>query len=117
MADSLGLLTKGTAAVMRQLIRGKLTEMGQDPQSVQVVVQGTNENVLFLINEEGIIRTIKPARDHVAHVSQSVDAGTIQDGGSAELRSALHGSEGELKRRPEVQSVELQRVQTANHVA
>ena len=29
MADSLGLPTKGTAAVMRRLIIGRLTEMGQ----------------------------------------------------------------------------------------
>ena len=56
IADSLGLPTKGSAAVTRQLIEGKLMEMGKEPPNVQVVVQGTDENsVLFLINEDGII--------------------------------------------------------------
>ena len=41
IADTLGLPTKGSAAVTRQLIEGKLMEMGKEPPNVQVVVQGT----------------------------------------------------------------------------
>ena len=113
IADSLGLPTKGSAAVTRQLIEGKLMEMGKEPPNVQVVVQGTDENsVLFLINEDGIIRTIKPARDRVVHVSsQPVDA--ARDEGPVETRSALRESEGEpaeVEQRLETQSLELQRV-------
>ena len=36
IADSLGLPTKGSAAVTRQLIEGKLIEMGKEPPNVQV---------------------------------------------------------------------------------
>ena len=76
IAESLGLPTQGTVAVTRQLIEGKLMEMGHEPRNVQVVIQGMDNNsVLFLIDEDGIIDTINPACDHVEHVSsQLVDA-------------------------------------------
>ena len=62
IVDSLGLPTNGSAAVTRQLMEGKLMEMGREPQNIQVVVQGMDENsVLYLINEDGIIFTINPA--------------------------------------------------------
>ena len=96
IADSLGLPTKGSAAVTRQLIEGKLMEMGKELPNVQVVVQGTDENsVLFLINEDGIICTIKPACDCVVHMSsQPVDA--ARDGSLIETHSALRNLGGEL---------------------
>ena len=51
IAESLGLPTQGTVAVTRQLIEGKLMEMGHEPRNVQVVIQGMHNNsVLFLID-------------------------------------------------------------------
>ena len=48
IVNSFGLLTKGTVAVNRQLIKGKLMEMSGEPEDVQVAITGTDENnVLF----------------------------------------------------------------------
>ena len=71
-------------------------EMGKELPNIQVVVQGTDENsVLFLINEDGIICTIKPVCDRVVRMSsQLVDA--ARDGSLIETRSALHDLGGEL---------------------
>ena len=64
-----------------------------------------NQIIIIII----IIRTIKPARDRVVHVSsQPVDA--ARDEGPVETRSALRESEGELAEVEETQSLELQRV-------
>ena len=55
-------------------MEGKLTEMGREPRNVQVVIKGTGENdSMFLIDENGLICVIKPARDPNLHVSQPVD--------------------------------------------
>ena len=41
------------------MIEGKLLEMELEPRNIQVAIQGTDENsVLFLINENGVIKTI-----------------------------------------------------------
>ena len=40
IASALQLPTSGTAAVTRQLVEGRLTEMDREPRNVQVVVQG-----------------------------------------------------------------------------
>ena len=75
-------------------------------------VRMDENSALFLINEDGIIRTIKPARDRVVHVSsQPVDA--ARDEGPVETRSAPRESEDELaevEQRLDIQSHELQRV-------
>ena len=64
IAESLWLPTQGTVAITRQLIKGKFMEMGHKPRNVQVVVQGMDNNsILFLIDENGIINTIKPAHE------------------------------------------------------
>ena len=58
-----------TVAITRQLIKGKLMEMGHKPQNVQVIVEGIeNNSILFLIDEDGIINTIKPTHNHMEHV-------------------------------------------------
>jgi len=74
IAWNLQLPTSGTAAVTRQLVESKLTEMGREPRNVQVVIKGTGENdSMFLIDENGLICVIKPACDPNLHASQPVD--------------------------------------------
>ena len=54
----------------RQIIEGKFLEMELEPHNIQVAIQGTNESfVLFLINENGIIKYIKPTHNINKHVS------------------------------------------------
>ena len=56
IAEALGLPTRGTAAITRQLIEGKLLEMDREPKNAQVVTQGTSENsIIFLVDENGVI--------------------------------------------------------------
>ena len=78
IAAALGLPTRGTAAITRQLIEGKLLEMDREPKNAQVVTQGTSENsIIFLVDENGVICKCD-SREHMTHVSQPVDAeGTI----------------------------------------
>jgi len=78
---------------VRQLIEGKLIEMYEEPQNVQVIVQGKNESAhMFLISENC---TIKHAHDHVPHMSQLVDISQHEDS-LVEPHSALRNSECEL---------------------
>ena len=98
----------------RQIIEGKLLEMKLKPWNIQVAIQGTDKSsVLFLINENGIIKTIKLACDINEHVtSQPVDM--IDSETRVEPGNALCNPEGKLaetKQRLQAQSLELLRMQ------
>ena len=45
IAESMELPASGTAAVTRQLIEGKLMEMGKEPRNAQVVIQSENSAI------------------------------------------------------------------------
>jgi len=89
------------------LIEGKLMDMEKEPKNVQVVVQGTSEHsTIFLIDENGIICTVK-SREHGVHVSQPVDERVEE----SSVRSALRDTDNEvaqLKRTLATQNEELQ---------
>ena len=72
IAAALGLPTRGTAAITRQLIEGKLLEMDREPKNAQVITQGTSENsVIFLVDENGVICKYD-SRECTTHVSRLV---------------------------------------------
>ena len=97
IAESMELPASGTAAVTRQLIEGKLMEMGKEPRNAQVVIQSEN-SAIYLIDENGIICVCEP-REHVTtHETQPVDARREEP---STVRSALRDTGDEL--------VELQR--------
>ena len=80
IAGALGLATGASAAQTRKLIEEKLIEMGRQPSEVQIIVQGTNgDGKIYLVDESGIIKSIKGAPKHVSEHAQL-------DGG---VRSAL----------------------------
>ena len=85
---------RGTAAMTRQLIEGKLLEMGREPKNAQVVTQGTSENsVIFLVEENGVICKYDSCK-RTTHVSQLVDAEGDDPPGKSS--SALRSKDSEL---------------------
>ena len=80
IAASLELLTDATLAETRLIVEGKLTELGHEPVGVQVVLSDSEESVLYLVDEGGIIKKI----DMTAHMTNT-DA---HESGASE-RSAL----------------------------
>ena len=52
------LSTEATLAETCLIVKGKLTELGHDPFSVQVVLSDSNndESVQYLVNERAIIK-------------------------------------------------------------
>jgi len=97
IAEALGLPMTGTGVVTRQLIEGKLVEMGREPRNTQVVLEGSSENpAISLIDENGVICAAKP-RERMTHVDKLVDT---EDRAPLELCSALHdmtGKQGSLR--------------------
>ena len=56
------LLSEGTSGTLRQLIEGKLIELGHEPKNVQVIVTSVNSK-LYLVDKSGII---KQESEHVS---------------------------------------------------
>ena len=84
MAGALGLAEDVSATQTRKLLEEKLRGMECEPSNVQVIVQGTNDDGnIFLVDETGIIKSIKGV---VTHVSEHVQSDTG-------VRSALRGPE------------------------
>ena len=102
------------ASQTRKLIGGKLVEMDRQSSDVQVIIQGTNgDGNIYLVDETGIIKSIKVAEKHVSDKPQP-DGGARSalrklDGDARELHSAL----SEQISKVEVLTVELQ---TAQHL-
>ena len=88
IAVLLELSTDATLAETRLIVDGKLTELGYEPVGVQVVLSDSEESVLYLVDEGGIIKKI----DMTAHVTNT-DA---RESGTSE-RSALRDT-SELER-------------------
>ena len=56
LAGMLGLPSSSTGSSTRQLIEGKLLEMGKEPRNVQVIVSGESRR-LYLVIDDGVIAT------------------------------------------------------------
>lgn len=58
IAENLGLPTRASSDELRQLVDGKLLEMGHQPSNVQVIVQEQVQKIFFmqLIDESGVIQ-------------------------------------------------------------
>ena len=71
LARTLELPTTASANEIRQMIDGKLTEMGREPPNVQVVVQrelgGTLRARLYLQDESGVFMESEPAPEPHSH--------------------------------------------------
>ena len=63
----LELPSDGTSATLRQLIKGKLIELGHEPRNVQVIVASADSK-LYLVDESGII---KQELEHVSPKNMS----------------------------------------------
>ena len=63
LAAHLELPVNASMEETHQMIDGKLTEMGKEPQNVQVIVQETlyTEVILHLVDNEGLIGQSAPA--------------------------------------------------------
>lgn len=62
LATMLELSSEGTSATLRQLIEGKMVELGHKPRNTQVIVASTDSK-LYLVDKSGIIRQ---ESDHVS---------------------------------------------------
>ena len=51
----LELPSEGTSATLRQVIEGKLLELGHEPRNTQIIVASADSK-LYLVDESGIIR-------------------------------------------------------------
>ena len=59
IAEVLGIHREISVAEKRQVISSKLVELGYEVESVQVIIQGRGDDApMFLVNENGIIKTI-----------------------------------------------------------
>ena len=67
IAASLELSTNATLTKTRVIVEGKLTKLGHEPIGVQVVLSDSEESVLYLVNEGGIIKRV----DMIAHVTSN----------------------------------------------
>ena len=54
LATSLEISAEGSASTLRQVIDGKLIELGHEPRNIQVVVSNVDSK-LYLVNDSGII--------------------------------------------------------------
>ena len=54
LASMLELPSEGTSATLRQVIEGKLVELGHEPRNTQVIVASV-DSTLYLVDESGII--------------------------------------------------------------
>ena len=68
----LELLSEGTAAILRQFIKGRPEELGHKPQNTQVIV-AEDDSRLYLVNELGIVRH---KADHVTESMAQVHTDT-----------------------------------------
>ena len=76
----LELLSEGTSATLRQLIEGKLIELGHEPRNIQVIVV-TADSKLYLVDESGIIKqelehvSLENASTHnnISNVTNEID--------------------------------------------
>ena len=91
VAEALGLPTVLPPRQDVRRIEEKLTEMGYEPESVQVIIQGRGDDAsMFLVNDTGIIKMIEcvkagcRAHDHDETSSESADSRSA-------LRDARHG--------------------------
>ena len=64
LADGMGLPISGSLDSVRQLIDGKLEELGRDPRNVQVILQehGSQGTHISLQDEEGVFLRVEPKR-------------------------------------------------------
>ena len=70
MAEAMELLTSVSLEEVWQMIQGKLIQQQYQPQNVQVVIQGKDdEATMFLVNENGVIK-FESCNTHV-HVTNS----------------------------------------------
>ena len=90
LAAMLELPSEGTAATLRQVIEGKLLELGHEPRNTQIIVASADSK-LYLVDESGIIRqesehvSVENASTHNinnAHVTSEIE--TLRE----ELREA-----------------------------
>ena len=113
---ALGLPTRGTAALPRQLIDGKLLEIDREPKNAQVITQATSENsVIFLVGESGVIGKYD-SRERTTHMSQLVDA--EGDDPPGESSSTLRNKDSKLavlRESLEAQNRELVEAREALH--
>ena len=74
VAEAMELLTRALLEEVRQMIEGKLVQQQYQPQNVQVVVQGKDdEAAMFLVNENGVIKCIESRNTH-DHVTNSPES-------------------------------------------
>ena len=103
VAGALGLATGASAAQTRKLIEEKLIEMDRQPSEVQIIVQGTNgDGKIYLVDESGIIKSIKGAPKHVSEHAQL-------DGG---VRSALRESDSDTRQLRSLLDEQISTVET-----
>ena len=86
LATSLEISAEGSASTLRQVIKGKLIELGYEPRNTQVLVSNVDSR-LYLVNDSGIIA------NEVEHVSSDnvnvVPEARMTSREAAELRSDI----------------------------
>ena len=84
----LELPSEGTSATLRQVIEGKLLELGHEPRNTQIIVASADSK-LYLVDESGIIRQ---ESEHV-----SVETASTHDINNAHMTSEIKTLREELR--------------------
>lgn len=92
LAGALGIPTSASSEDLRQLIAGKLEEMGREPMNVQVGLHKTDRGVhLTLRDAEGVIREVDPSPPEVGpERERAASNGEENEPSAEEQMESLH---------------------------
>ena len=89
IAASMTLPTTGSADEIRQMIEGRLADMGRNPRHVQVLVPEDESAPLQLQDADGVFLDVAPGEDEHSR-GASPEGSERGEDEVAQLRSALH---------------------------
>ena len=89
IAKKLGLPTKASVAEMRQIIEGKLVEMGKEPHNVQVELDAREEGEFILLRDmDGVFLEVLP------HVQEPLRSASISKSSEEEPEGGAETANG-----------------------
>ena len=104
IAEKLKLPTKASAEETRQIIEGKLLEMGREPRNVQIELELREKEFIFLRDVDRVFLEVEP------HVQEPMKSGSGSESGEGEpetvaetaaevetLRTALAEAQSQMK--------------------
>ena len=117
LASMLELPSEGTSATLRQVIEGKLVELGHEPRNTQVIVASV-DSTLYLVDESGIIgqesEHVSPENLNTNNNSHVINDIETLRGQLREARLEIEGLRGRVHERDETLAGLRAELETAN---